>query len=287
MRHRDDQVGCIPSQMQNRALPAHLEFPPDHDAKPRLDWVCQASKNRAMIDRLASSLYSRSSPDGKRKIADLVGRDLEAITYRRLAKRGFKPDGIIDVGAYEGGWTRLANSIFGPVPILMVEAQNEKVPALERVIADIPNARLVSAALSDTTGTELTFYEMETGSSLFAEQSSAVRTKTTVLTQRLDDIASGTGENVFLKIDVQGAELKVLNGGLQTLERCELVQLEVALLQYNEGAPLMAEVIAFMAEMGFHPTELAGLSRPGDVLVQLDLLFAKHASKLRQDFFVF
>ena len=240
-----------------------------------------------MIDRLASSLYSRSSADGKRKVADLVARDLEAITYRRLAERGFQPGGIIDVGAYEGGWTRLATSIFGSVPILMVEAQINKVPALKRVIADIPNARLASAALSDMPGQKLTFYEMETGSSLFAEQSSAARSETIVLTQTLDDVAAEMGNNLFLKIDVQGAELNVLKGGPKTLARTELVQLEVALLQYNEGAPLMAEVIAFMAERDFHPTELAGLSRPRDVLVQIDLLFAKRSSTLRQDFFNF
>lgn len=240
-----------------------------------------------MIDRLASSLYARSSTQGKRKVADLVARDLEAITYRRLAARGFQPGGIIDVGAYEGGWTRLADSIFGPVPILMVEAQTNKVPALERVVADIPGARLASAALSDISGQELTFYEMETGSSLFAEQSSAVRSSTIVHTQTLDDVASDFGGNLFLKIDVQGAELNVLKGGVNTLARTGLVQLEVALLQYNKGAPLMAEVIAFMAERDFHPTELAGLSRPRDVLVQIDLLFAKQSSALRPEFFDF
>ena len=240
-----------------------------------------------MIDRLASSFYARSTANGKRQVADLVARDLEAITYRRLAARGFQPGGIIDVGAYEGGWTRLADRIFGPVPILMVEAQTSKVPTLEHVVADIPNARLASAALSDISGQELTFYEMGTGSSLFAEQSSAVRSKSVVLTRTLDEVAADMGDNLFLKIDVQGGELNVLKGGGTILARTELVQLEVALLQYNEGAPMAAEVISFMAERDFHPTELAGMSRPRDVLVQIDLLFAKRSSKLRPEFFDF
>lgn len=240
-----------------------------------------------MIDRFAFSLYGHSSASGKGRIADLVARDLEEITYRRLAQRGFCPGGIIDVGAYEGNWTRLANSIFGPVPIMMVEAQANKVPILEKVITDIPSVRLKSAALSATKGQKLTFYEMETGSSLLPEQSNAPRKETAVVTETLDDVAAEMGDNLFLKIDVQGAELRVLEGGLQTLERSELVQLEVALLQYNEHAPLMPEVVAFMAEKGFYPTELAGLSRPRDVLVQIDLLFAKKTSDLRSTYFVF
>ena len=108
-----------------------------------------------MLDRLASSVYARSSNDGKRKVADLVARDLEAITYRRLVERGFRPEGIIDVGAYEGNWTRLATSIFGPVPTLMVEAQAEKIATLQRVVTDFPNVRLTSAALSDSIGRAL------------------------------------------------------------------------------------------------------------------------------------
>lgn len=240
-----------------------------------------------MLNRLATSFYARSSPTGKRRVADLVARDLEAITYRRLSERGFRPDGIIDVGAYEGNWTRLANSIFGPVPILMIEAQVSKVAFLKSVQEEIPNAQIMSAALSDTPGQQVIFYEMETGSSLLPEKSNAPRTEVIVETKTLDDVATEMTGNLFLKIDVQGSELRVLSGGLETLGRSELVQLEVALLQYNEQAPLMADVLTFMADHGFHPTELAGLSRPRDILVQMDLLFAKESSELRRKYFEF
>jgi hypothetical protein len=47
------------------------------------------------------------------------------------------------------------------------------------------------------------------------------------------------------------AELECLRGGEATLAMAEVVQLEVALLNYNEGAPLAAETIAFMDGHGF------------------------------------
>lgn len=244
----------------------------------------------ALAKRLIGNLFWRGSPAVRRHAADQVVRGLEEITYRRLAERGFRPGAMIDVGAYEGQWSLLADTVFGPTPTLMVEAQAAKAPLLERLTRDHPHFRLASAALSDTAGQELTFYEMETGSSLMPEQSNAPRTSTTLVTRTLDEVAAEAlpdAPDLFLKIDVQGAELRVLRGGTATLARCELVQLEVALLQYNEGAPLMPEVIAFMAERGFLPIEISGMSRPREVLVQIDLLFARTGSALRPDHFTF
>ena len=68
----------------------------------------------------------------------------------------------------------------------------------------------------------------------------------------------------------------------------EIVQIEVALLNYNEGAPLSAEVTAFMDAAGFAIYDLAGFIRPTGIdLVQIDILFARKNSALRRDFFRF
>jgi hypothetical protein len=66
------------------------------------------------------------------------------------------------------------------------------------------------------------------------------------------------------------------------------VQLEVALLNYNEGAPQAAEVISFMDAQGFVMMDVAGFVRPNRTdLVQIDIIFAKKTSHLRSDFFRF
>jgi FkbM family methyltransferase len=244
----------------------------------------------AIAKRMISRLFTQGSSEVRRHAADQVGRGFEEITYRRLADRGFRPSAIIDVGAYEGNWTRLANAVFGPTPTLMIEAQPGKRPVLESVIEDLPQVRLANAALSAKAGEELTFFEMETGSSLMPELSNAPRTTRTVKTRVLDEVVQEVFPNespLFLKVDVQGAELEVLRGGTETLARCELVQLEVAMLQYNEGAPLLPDVAAFMADRDFLPIEVSGFSRPRDVLVQIDLIFARKDSPLRPERFVF
>ena len=114
--------------------------------------------------------------------------------------------------------------------------------------------------LAAEAGREVIFYEMETGSSLMPERSDVPRVKRRHTTQTLDAIAP-VGSDLFVKIDAQGAELEILAGGEQTLERAALVQLEVAVADYNEGAPTMAEVLRFMDERGFAVIDVAGHTR--------------------------
>jgi len=228
----------------------------------------------------------------KRIIKKALGRPtfvgMEERAYQRLAGCGFKPDAIIDVGAYEGNWTRLASRVFGKVPCLMVEAQASKRAALDRVCEDLALARYVSAVLSDKAGETVTFYEMETGSSFLAGQSNAPRSETKLISQTLDDVAEGLpGSSLFLKIDVQGAELHVLAGGQMTLERAAMVQLEIAMLPFNKGAPTFLEVVSYMDGRGYVPFEISGESRLTGHLVQIDMLFAPRDSGLRPSYITF
>ncbi len=72
------------------------------------------------------------------------------------------------------------------------------------------------------------------------------------------------------------------------MAKAEIVQLEVPLVQYNEGAPTLQEIIAFMAERNFAVYDVTGFVRPfGGHLVQVDLLFVRSSSKLRPDRFAF
>jgi hypothetical protein len=88
---------------------------------------------------------------------------------------------------------------------------------------------------------------------------------------------------LLLKLDVQGFELEVLAGAQSTLDRTEVVVSEVSLLPYNKGAPLMHEVIAYLAEREFLPYDICGgLRRTSDMaLFQTDMIFARRGSELR------
>ncbi|MEO5494542.1 MAG: FkbM family methyltransferase [Sphingomonas sp.] len=239
---------------------------------------------------MIASAYARLGAASRLAVADLAMRNFEETTYQRLAQMGFAPDSYIDVGAYHGNWTRLAHRLIGPKPTLMVEGQAALIPALEAFAATRNDLAVAGAVLSAKSGEEVPFHEMGTGSSIFAEASNAPRTTKTTTARTLDEVAADFLASVsapFLKIDVQGAELNVLEGGTTVLEKASLVQLEVAMLQYNQGAPLMPDVVAWMAQRGWLPTEISGFSRPSGPLVQIDLLFARADSPLRPSEFRF
>ena len=214
--------------------------------------------------------------------------DEETQAYRRLHDRGFQPGGIIDVGAYEGLWTRATRKVFPQAHSLMVEPQEAKRGKLEAVCAELPDTTLSVALLGATSGQEVTFYEMETGSSYMEEQSNAPREAKKHTLATLDEVADDFRfDSLFLKIDSQGAELEILKGGVETLKRSALVQLETAVLPYNEGAPSLLEVLGYMQNNGFTPLDISGHTRLQGHLVQVDLLFAPQSSPLRKTFFNF
>lgn len=247
-----------------------------------------------LLERGSSALLARTwnsgSAEFRRRAAGTVTRGFERVIYEQLGENGLLPDAIVDIGANRGDWSRMIRPIFPDASILMIEAQPALEPELARAASAIGNAEHRIALLGAVAGEEHAFYEMGTGSSLLPENSNAARKVTKSVTTTLDLLAADAlpaARAIFLKLDIQGAELMVLAGGEETLSRCAAVQLEVALLPYNAGAPLLADVVAFMGARGLAVTEVAGFSRPGPHLVQIDLVFAPDSSRLRPDYFTF
>jgi FkbM family methyltransferase len=238
--------------------------------------------------------FARRVPVGprtKREILDFALAQLEEVAYTRLQSQGFCPNGIIDVGAHQGDWIQSIRHIFRDCPSLSIEAREEQREGLGLVCSKLPDAELAIALLGPTPKRAVQFHIHGSGSSLFSERSDAQRTVREMDMVTLDQVVSGDSRlksPLLLKLDVQGAELEVLRGANETLARCEIVQLEIALLNYNDGAPTAPEVISFMDARGFAIFDVVGFVRPnGTDLVQVDLLFAKKTSALRRDYFHF
>ena len=238
-----------------------------------------------------ASLISRLPIAQKAKLVDHALAHIAEVSYFRLAQLGFRPSGILDIGAYEGSWTRTVANIFPRVPILMIEAQEGKRQALDRVRADVPLVDYTLCLLGDKDGAETTFNVMETGSSIYSENSDAPRRECRLRMRTLDAVLQGRpqlSDPLFVKLDVQGAELDVLRGGQAALKLSEVVQLEVALMSYNAGAPEAIDVFQFMADRGFVVYDVCGFVRPNPpYLSHVDVLFVRKDSALRRHSFRF
>lgn len=71
-----------------------------------------------------------------------------------------------------------------------------------------------------------------------------------VSTTRLDEIEEVPGID-FVKLDIQGAELMVLQNGMSKLERALVIQTEAAFLPLYQNQPLFADQHIFLREYGF------------------------------------
>jgi FkbM family methyltransferase len=229
----------------------------------------------------------------KRALVNIANEHLQDVAYARLKEAGFNPGGIIDVGASFGSWSTEIRRIFPVSPILMIEARATEEFLLKKTCVEIGNASC-EIALLGAHESEASFAVNAlnaSGSSLFPERSNVPRETAALPMSPLDSLIELHRElcgPLLLKLDVQGAELEVLKGARQTLRSAEVLQLEVALLPYNEGAPLAAEVISYLDEAGFAIFDVIDFVRPADRhLVQMDLLFVREGSRLRPVEFVY
>ncbi len=238
--------------------------------------------------RIAGSKVGRywlgklSNRDGFQPLFDIMANRVASGlgTLRRL---GFSPDLVVDVGAHSGTWTRMALPLFPTARFVMVEAQPEHEPALQAVQA-LAAARITYAIglLGRESKAAVEFRLAGTGSSLYPENTSFPQRRTTLAMTTLDGVLEldrGV-RGIFLKLDVQGAELDVLAGAAAALQRTEAILLEASLVEYNLGAPRIADVIARLRELEFLLFDIWDLRRIGPVLAQTDLVFVRRGSVL-------
>lgn len=203
-------------------------------------------------------------------------------SLENLYKNGFRPTKIIDVGAFEGEWTKEVQEIFKDASFLMVEAQSTKEEKLKLLKSTKVDYKI--SLLGPKSGQKAKFYINETVSSALPESAKADQDFVEIQMYTLDEILvekSFTHAD-FLKLDVQGFELEVLKGANNILSNVEVVLMEVSLIEINKGAPLIKDVINFMDEHAFVCYDICSMiRRPLDqALWQTDLIFVKKNSKL-------
>jgi FkbM family methyltransferase len=202
------------------------------------------------------------------------------------ARRGLSPNTVIDVGAFEGNWSKLARSIWPDAKIVMFEPLTSKQDRLASVAEDI-HATVFCELLGAQDADDISFNVMESGSSVLSERSPLCRTTELRRLRRLDTLLDGEEINppALVKIDAQGYELEVLKGADQLLQTVDAILLEIAVIEVNEGAPLLHDVIPFMQSAGFVTYDILEIHRrPLDqAMNQVDILFLRASSPLLKD----
>lgn len=207
--------------------------------------------------------------------------------FAHVKKLGFDPEIAIDVGAAHG--TPTIYDAFPNATHIAFEPLPDFHEGLKKRLAPLRH-HIYHCALMEQEGeveilrTQNNLY----GSSLMHKRGGSGDTRLIkVPVRRLDDVMSAhpTTGQILLKTDCQGADLLVVKGGLQTLQRSDVVILETSFFSFwGDHHPAFTEIVAYMAAQGFVVYDiLDGLFRPSDnALGQVDLVFTKQDGFLRQ-----
>ena len=158
-------------------------------------------------------------------------------------KLGFNPETILDIGAHTGQFYGWVKNVWPDSFVWMLEANDCHTEGAsyykESAYWDIPQLVL------------------EIPKKL----------------QTLDVLFDDNSKFDLIKMDTQGSELDIIKGGLGICKKSSYIILEVAVTEYNLGAPLELDVINFMENIGFENIATIGEHVDDDVILQKDILF--------------
>jgi FkbM family methyltransferase len=196
---------------------------------------------------------------------------------RDLKRIGFDPKYILDIGANIGNWNLTMKKLYPDADIVSFEANEECREHLES-----RKLNHIIGLLGDEDIEDVEFYtignsECTTGASIYREKTSYYddhRIKVSKLPmRRLDDYVKNNKRIDLMKLDVQGSEIRILEGALYALKRTDFVLLEISIMKYNEGSPLFAEVIDYMNSRGFKVFDILENHYINKFCMQTDVLF--------------
>jgi FkbM family methyltransferase len=189
-----------------------------------------------------------------------------------LKSSGVELNRVLDLGAFEGEWTKLLREIYPSARLIMVDANADKEPLL-RAMGDY---RI--AVLGDTDGKEVDYYKCQDGDAGSGNGTYRENTEFKFAPEKRKSVSLptllGSDEGFdLIKMDIQGAELDVIRGGLAIVRNSRYLLLELQTYDYNLGAPHFEEVVAFLHGEGFAVVDIVDLMYSGDKLIQVDVLF--------------
>ena len=174
----------------------------------------------------------------------------------------YKFTAAVDIGAFVGEYVRIFDETFQIPLIYAIEPQADRAAILREL--PLTNARLevLPYALWNEPG-EMTLrlnsnpssasllpcHELQIQSFPIVREIGEVQVKAA----RLDDLIphDQLAGDVIIKIDAQGAEDKIIEGGLKTFSKANCVMIEMSYVPMYVGQPLFHEVHLQLTDLGF------------------------------------
>ena len=192
-------------------------------------------------------------------------------------KNYFIPESILDIGANVGQFYNEIKEIFPNSYYYLIEGNDSCEVVLETLNVDY------SISLLSDIEKEVDFYVRKheprcTGNSIYRENTSFYDDDQIIILKKQTKTLSNILNNkIFdlIKIDVQGSEIDIINGGIDIIKNAKGVLMEISLVEYNQNAPVKEFVYEYMSNIGFIPIEtICNINHPiTHELIQKDILF--------------
>ena len=184
----------------------------------------------------------------------------ESLNKRWLANATIKT--IIDVGANTGQFARAIHEVLPEAYIYSFEPLSDVFKELQAAMRNVKKFQAINTALAETNGEQVFYRSAWSPSSSLLPMNqlhkenfpfTAEESKETVAIRRLDDYISELSfeDEILVKLDVQGYEDKVIDGGKCLLQRTKVVIVETSMVPLYEGQPLFHDIFGILDDQGF------------------------------------
>jgi len=226
----------------------------------------------------------------------------------KMFKRNYpdwNPRAILDIGANAGAWSTSVRNQYPDSKILMLEASDAHIPALEETVYNIDNAKYRIAALTAHDGDLILPDAAQTD--LSPHKKTARQISITLDTLVREEATDGEHIDSFLdadkdvfdliKLDIHGAELLVLQGGMETLSKASVIQFVATSVALQPNDSCFFEMDQLLRSKGFYLYDHAdddaneatklmtyqtlGLGQWGMIYVNLNSDYVPHQLKSR------
>ena len=195
---------------------------------------------------------------------------------------------LLDVGGFHGDVAVKFAKAFPNARVLTFEPIQKHFEILQNNIKPYSNIESFNVALGDINEEKSINKLVNSASSSILEVADKIENNffsenlapdqvEPILVKKLDDIIAPNLFVNILKIDVQGFELHVLNGGIDTLNHVFVVLIELQNHRFYKGAPLYYEIDEFLRKHGFELYEIMPAIHQEMKLYEWDALYTNTA----------
>jgi FkbM family methyltransferase len=196
--------------------------------------------------------------------------------FKFLKSYNIQIDTILDIGARKGDWTKEFIKHYPKVKSLMIEANGDHEEELKKVGPYM-------LALVGKDNTETDYYicddkKNDHGNGMYMENTNVPFTSKKRRCVTLDSLLPGQKFDL-IKMDVQGAELDIIQGSPGFIHDTKYLWLELQPHNYNIGAPSAGQVIGYLHQIGFEIMTIDEINIGNGVIMGMDIIFVNVRNK--------